>query len=74
MKTFYATFESEYGMEFAEIKAKNLREATKILKERFPEDHGADGFWDDEDGNEIAINWEFKGAIKLRGLTKKGQQ
>jgi len=56
-KAYEAAFESEYGMEFATIEASNLREATKTLKSMFEDDHGADGFWTDPDGNETPINW-----------------
>lgn len=57
LKTYAATFESEYGMEFATLEASNLREATRILKSMFEDDLGADGFWTDPDGNETPINW-----------------
>ena len=54
---YHATFETEYGMAFVTVKAKNLRQATKLLKEHHPEDIGSDGFWADEDGNEKPIDW-----------------
>jgi len=57
LKTYEATFESEYGIEEVLIEAKNLREATKLLKQEFPEDIGADGFWSTPDGDERFINW-----------------
>jgi hypothetical protein len=56
-KVYEATFETDYGMEFASFDASNLRVATKLLKQAFPDDIGADGFWTDEDGNETPINW-----------------
>jgi hypothetical protein len=57
LKTYSATFETDYGLDFAEIEAKNIREATKILKQEFPNDHGADGFWSMPDGDERFIDW-----------------
>jgi hypothetical protein len=57
LKEYTATFETDYGMEFAEFAASNIRAATKMLKQSFPDDIGADGFWTDEDGNETPINW-----------------
>lgn len=57
LKTYEATFESECGIEEVLIEAKNLREATKLLKQEFPEDIGADGFWSTPDGDETFINW-----------------
>jgi|14_taG_2_1085336.scaffolds.fasta_scaffold02777_4 hypothetical protein len=57
LKTYQATFETDYGLDFAKIEAKNIREATKILKKEFPNEIGADGFWSTEDGDERFIDW-----------------
>jgi hypothetical protein len=57
MKTYDATFETDFGLEFATVHATNLRGATKMLKSEFPDDIGSDGFWTDADGNETPINW-----------------
>ena len=57
LREYTATFETEYGMEFATFDATDIRVATKMLKAAFPGDIGADGFWTDEDGEEHPINW-----------------
>jgi len=55
---YHFTFESEYGVAFASYRAKSIANATKLLKEEFPHDHGADGFWTTEDNDdENPINW-----------------
>ena len=57
MQEYHFMFESDYGMEMGEIEAKNLAQATKLLKEQFPDDIGADGCWTNQNGDEFAINW-----------------
>ncbi len=57
LKTYEATFETDCGVDFATIEAKNIREATKLLKQQFPNDIGSDGFWSTPDGDEIFIDW-----------------
>jgi len=51
-------FEGECGAEMGTIEASNLAAATAILKRLFPNDHGADGIWINDDGFTIgSINW-----------------
>lgn len=57
MASYEAAFETECGMEFATIEASSLEDATRILKSIFKNDHGADGFWTDHEGNETPIEW-----------------
>ncbi len=57
LKIYEATFETDYGVEEVLIEAKNIREATKTLKQEFPDDIGADGFWSMPNGDETFINW-----------------
>jgi len=57
LKTYQATFETDCGLDYATIEAKNVREATKTLKQKFPDHIGADGFWSTEDGEERFIDW-----------------
>jgi len=57
MQEYHYMFENDYGMEMGEIEAKNLAQATKLLKEQFPDDIGADGCWTNQNGDQFAINW-----------------
>jgi hypothetical protein len=57
LKTYEATFDADYGLGHATIEAKNIREATKLLKQQFPDDIGSDGFWSTPDGDERFIDW-----------------
>ena len=57
MQEYNAQWETEYGMDFDTIIAKDRREFTKLIKAKYPEDHGADGCYYDIDGNEFPINW-----------------
>ena len=57
MQEYHYMFENDYGMEMGEIEAKNLAQATKLLKEQFPDDIGADGCWTNQKGDEFPINW-----------------
>lgn len=50
-------WEGECGMCSPIIAARNLAEATRQLKKENPDDHGADGFVNLEDGTERPINW-----------------
>jgi len=57
MQYYEFCFEGECGLEMGEIEAKNLAQATKLLKEQFPDDIGADGCWTNKNGDEFPINW-----------------
>jgi hypothetical protein len=57
MQYYEFCFEGECGLEKGEIEAKNLAQATKLLKEQFPDDIGADGCWTNKNGDEFPINW-----------------
>lgn len=57
MQQFEVMFETESGMAITEVTAPNMRLAVQILKDRFPDDVGADGTITDENGNEYPLNW-----------------
>ena len=54
---FHVMFETDEGMAMLDIPAKNIREVMQILRLRFPEDVGADGYITDEDGKEYPLDW-----------------
>jgi len=57
MEFYEVLIEREDGMFQALIKAENKSDLTKILKEKYPEDVGADAISYDPDGEEFAIKW-----------------
>lgn len=57
IQEFEFIFEGDFGMVVELIEASGLKAATNELKERYPDDIGADGHVVLEDGTECAINW-----------------
>jgi hypothetical protein len=56
--TFHVYFEGECGMETATIYAYSDADMIRQLREQFPDDIGADGFYDHPiSGDECALSW-----------------
>ncbi len=54
---YHIMFETDTGMEMLTITAKNRRAAIEQLKRQHPNDIGADGVIENENGDEFPINW-----------------
>ena len=55
---FEVYFEGEYGMKSATIYASSVRDMMRQLKAQYPDDIGADGFYNHPiTGDEYALNW-----------------
>ena len=57
MKSYEVVLDREAGLTSDMIEAENKTELYKILKERYPEDIGADAVGYDENGEEFGIHW-----------------
>ena len=57
MKAYDLVIDGEYGTFQDYIEAENKTELYKILREKYPEDIGADAVGYDEDGEEFGIKW-----------------
>ena len=58
MQKYEFYLEAEYGVSFGIIRAKDEKDFLRILKEDFPRDIGADGFYNcPTTGDEVAIDW-----------------
>ena len=55
--TYHIMFEADSGMEMITITAKNRRAAIEDLKRQYPNDIGADGVIENENGDEFPLNW-----------------
>jgi hypothetical protein len=55
--TYHIMFEAGSGMEMITITAKNRRAAIEDLKRQYPDDIGADGVIENENGDEFPLNW-----------------
>ncbi len=57
MQDYEVVIEGEDGLFQDIIEAKNKIELITFLKQKYPEDIGADAYGYDPDGNEFGINW-----------------
>jgi len=57
MKAYEVVIDGEDGMFQDNIEADNKTDLYKILREKYPEDIGADAVGYDEDGEEFGIKW-----------------
>jgi len=57
MKEYEVVIDGEDGMFQDYIEAENKTELYKILREKYPEDIGADAVGYDEGGEEFGIKW-----------------
>lgn len=58
MKNYEFTFDSEYGVYFGMIQAKNEKTFLEQLRKEYPHDKGADGLFHCPDtGDEKPIKW-----------------
>ena len=55
--TYQIMFENDSGMEMITMVAKNRRAAIEELKRQYPNDIGADGVIENENGDEFPLNW-----------------
>jgi len=55
--TYYIMFETDSGMEMITMTAKNRRAAIEELKRQYPNDIGADGVIENDNGHEFPLNW-----------------
>ena len=60
MQEYEFYIESDYGVCFDIIEARDEKHFVEILKEDYKQDIGADGFYNcPKTGKEIAINWSI---------------
>ena len=60
MQKYEFYLEGEHGVDFGIIRATDEKDLIRILKEDFPRDIGADGFYNcPKTGDEIAIDWSL---------------
>ena len=57
MQNYEIVIDGENGMIQDSIDAANKNELYKVLKEKYPEDIGADAVGYDQDGDEFGIRW-----------------
>ena len=60
MQEYEFYIESDYGVSFDIVEARDEKHFIEILKEDYKQDIGADGFYNcPKTGKEIAINWSI---------------